>query len=353
MRELPVLVEITRGPTVEARHRGAIVAVEPDGRVITELGAGALVTSSRSAIKPIQALPLITSGAADRFKLAPRELAVACASHSGEPLHTNAVSYMLARVGASESDLRCGAHRPYSEETAQRLEREGRPFTQLHNNCSGKHAGMLATAIHREADVADYTSSDHPVQAQIVAALKRFAGLDHSPPVAVDGCGAPTFGLRLDSLGLAFARLVSPWSARSLRDGLGPMEEELEAAKRVVAAILSHPEMIGGTKGRLDTDLIRATHRKLIGKIGAEALYCVGVLPCERFPRGLGVAVKIEDGTKRGLEPVVVETLAQLGLLDESEQRALAPYHKPLITNHMGVTVGEVHSAFELRTAAS
>lgn len=348
MHEPPVLVEVVRGHTVEARHRGSVVAVEPDGRVIARVGDPTIVTSTRSAIKPIQAIPLITSGAADRFKLGSRELAVACASHSGEPLHTNSVSYLLARIGASETDLHCGSHRPYSEETARRLEREGRPFTALHNNCSGKHGAMLATAIHRGLDTADYTSPDHPVQVQIASALRRFAGLDYTLPVAIDGCSAPTFAVPLESLALAFARLVSPWFARGRNSRPEPTNDESEAAKRIVAAMVSQPEMIAGTKARLDTDLIRSTRRRLIGKVGAEAIYCIGVLPGERFARGLGIAIKIEDGGRRALDPVVVESLLQLGLLDESEERSLAGYHKPAVTNHRGLTVGDLRPVFEL-----
>lgn len=349
MHEPPVLVEVVRGRTVEARHRGSVVAVEPDGRVIAEAGDRAMITSTRSAIKPIQAIPLITSGAADRFKLGSRELAIACASHSGEPLHTNSVSYLLARIGAPETDLKCGPHRPYSEETARRLEREGLPFTALHNNCSGKHSAMLATAIHRGLDTADYTSPDHPVQLNITLAFRRFAGLDYTPPVAVDGCSAPTFAVPLDSLALAFARLVSPWFSRGRSDRPEPTNDEAEAAKRIVAAMISQPEMIAGTKGRIDTDLIRSARRRLIGKIGAEGVYCIGVLPGEQFARGLGIAIKIEDGGKRALEPAVVESLQQLGLLDESERRSLADYQRPLITNHRGLVVGEVRPVFELK----
>src|ERR1041385_6450960 len=145
----PVLVEVRRGPIVESRHRGVIFLAEPDGRILAALGDVDFSTSTRSTIKPIQALPLILSGAADHYHLTPRELAAACSSHEGEPIHTETAAAMLARVGLNESALRCGAHAPYSTETAQQLERDGLPFTQLHNNCSGKHAGMLVTAVHR------------------------------------------------------------------------------------------------------------------------------------------------------------------------------------------------------------
>jgi L-asparaginase II len=336
-QQMPVLVEVRRGSIVESRHRGAIVVVEPDRRVIAGLGDADFITSTRSAIKPIQALPVITSGAADHFNFSTRELAVACASHEGEPIHTETVAGLLARIGLDESNLLCGAHAPYNEETARRLERDGVSFSQLHNNCSGKHTGMLATAMHRGLSIEDYVSPDHAVQREIISTFTRLAGLEDNLPTAIDGCCAPTFGVPLVSLALAFARLVG-----------GGNSDLATAGKRVIEAMTSHPEMIGGTSGRFDTDLLRATRGKLICKIGAEAVYAIGVLPCERFPRGLGISLKIEDGSYRGLGPAVIETLAQLGLLGESEMSELSSYHRPVVKNHRKMVVGEVQAVFNL-----
>jgi L-asparaginase II len=345
---LPVLVEVTRATTVEARHHGAVIAVEPDGTRVAGLGDEDLVTSTRSSIKPIQAIPLITSGAADHFHLTSREIAVACASHSGEPLHTFAVARILARIGLDENALACGAHRPYSEETAVKLEREHLSFSQLHNNCSGKHAAMLATAVHRHVEIAEYTSPGHPVQQAITSTLMTIAGLSEVPGVAIDGCNAPTFGVPLRALALAFGRMVNPWMARASDPKLGEHFKIAEAQKRIVAAMTAHPELVAGTKGRMDTDLIRAGRGKLIAKVGAEAVYCVGVLPCERHPRGLGVAIKIADGAKRALEPAVIESLIQLGVLDETAQQELSAYRRPQLLNHAGAMTGEVRSVFSL-----
>jgi L-asparaginase II len=347
MESGPVLVEVRRGSIVEARHRGAIVAVEPGGHIVASIGDDELITSTRSAIKPIQAVPLVASGAADRFQLTSRELAVICASHSGEPMHTYTVAKILARIGLDERALRCGAHPPYSQEVALRLERDHVPASQLHNNCSGKHAGMLMAAVHRGLSIDDYILPDHPVQRAILSTLERMAGLTQAPPVAIDGCSAPTFGIPLRSLALAFARLVNPWAAyRAERPSVSP--EEAEAAKRIVAAMTAHPEMVGGTSGRLDTDLCRVVRGKLIGKIGAEAVYAVGVLPQQEFPHGLGIAFKMEDGSRRALDPAVVETLSQLGLLSESELAELQAYHRPTITNHNKLVVGEIVPVFNL-----
>ncbi|HSF23479.1 MAG TPA: asparaginase [Blastocatellia bacterium] len=338
--ELPILVEVRRGAIVESRHRGAIIAVEPDGSVSAQLGDSDFLTSTRSTIKPLQAIPFITSGAADHFGISERELALVCASHEGEAFHVERVAGMLARAGLDESALRCGAHAPYNADAARALEKEGRQFTQLHNNCSGKHTGMLLTASHRGLPLDDYYKPEHPIQREIVSVLTRMAGLDGELPTAIDGCSAPTFGVPLRSLALAFARLVNPQ--------LVSIDQEIaQAATRVVRAMIEHPEMVGGTK-RFDSDLLRAARGKLVCKIGAEAVYGIGVLPSERHPRGLGISLKIEDGAYRGLGPAVIETLAQLDVLDESEQAGLVSYHRPSIDNRSGVIVGEVRAIFRL-----
>jgi len=338
---LPILVEIRRGEIVESRHRGAIVVVDPDGNVISRLGDDSFITSTRSTIKPIQAIPFITSGAADHFNIDERELAVVCASHEGEPIHTETIAGMLARAGLDESALRCGPQPPYNADTAKRLEAAGQPFNQLHNNCSGKHTGMLLTAVLKGFSIDDYVSTEHPVQQEIIATFARLAGVTEPLPTGIDGCSAPTFGVPLRSLAVAFARLVDPLN----QDSTGA-----QATRRIVAAMIAHPEMVGGTKGRFDTELLRAGHGKLICKIGAEASYSVGVLPSEKFPRGAGIAIKMEDGSYRGLGPTVVETLAQLGILNADELKQLATYHRPLIDNRRGMNVGEIQAVFKLES---
>ena len=330
----PILVEVTRGKIVESQHRGVIVVVEPSGKVLKHVGDYDLITSTRSTIKPIQAIPFVTTGAADHFNTSERELAVVCASHEGEPIHTETVGGMLARAGLDESALRCGPQVPYNIETAKQLEARGEQASQLHNNCSGKHAGMLMTAVFRGLSLDDYLSLEHPIQKEIIAQLSRFADLDEDRLThAIDGCSAPTFAVPLRSLAQAFARLVGTSD---------------EVARRITSAMIDHPEMVGGTKGRFDTDLLRAAHGKLICKIGAEASYAIGVLPCDRYPQGLGIALKIEDGSYRGLGPAVVETLIQLEVLDPAEAKQLESYHQPKIDNRRGLIVGEIHSVFEI-----
>jgi L-asparaginase II len=337
--DLPVLVEVTRGAIVESRHRGAIVVADSDGNILKSLGDDALITSTRSTIKPIQAIPFIASGAADHFNVDERELAVICASHEGEPIHTETIAGMLERAGLDETALRCGAQPPYDTATAKKLEADGKPFTQLHNNCSGKHTGMLMTAALRGLELDDYVALEHPVQREIIKTFARMSDTDENIPAAIDGCSAPTFAVPLRSLALAFARLVNPTTEDPALS---------RVMHRIVSAMIHHPEMVGGTRGRFDTELMRAARGKLVCKIGAEAGYCVGVLPSEQFPRGAGVAIKMEDGSYRGLGPTVVEILKQLGVLDEAEVAQLKSFHSPIIENRRGAKVGEVHTTFEL-----
>ena len=341
---MPILIEVKRGEIVESRHRGAIVVSEPDGNILARVGDPNSITSTRSTIKPFQAIPFITSGAADRFDITSRELAIACASHNGEPIHTEAAARILERAGLSENALLCGAHRPYSEEAARQIECEGGSFTQLHNNCSGKHAGMLMTAVHRELSTAGYVSTEHPVQRAILSAFARVAGVGEDLPTGLDGCSAPTFGVPIKALALAFARFAG---AGGNTTGGALDADTAEAAKRIVEAMIVHPEMIGGD-GELDTELMRETGGKLIAKIGAEAAYCVGVLSGDRYPKGLGIAIKIEDGAKRAISPVVIETLAQLGVLDEAELERLGQFHHPLIKNYRGILAAELRAVFKL-----
>jgi len=310
-----------------------------DGSIIKSLGPASLITSTRSTIKPIQAIPFITSGAADHFGVDEKELAVVCASHEGESIHTETVAGMLERGGLNEGSLRCGAHAPYNEEAAKALERSGEPFTQLHNNCSGKHAGMLLTALFRGLDLDSYLSSSHPIQQEIVKVLSHFCSITEDLPSGIGGCSAPTFGVPLSSLAVAFARLTNP---------VDRQPEVVAAVHRIVQAMINHPEMIGGTKGRFDTELLKAANGKLICKIGAEAVYSIGVIPCEKYPNGLGISVKMEDGSYRGLGPTVVELLAQLEVLNEAETAALSSFHKPILDNRKGREVGEVRAVFTL-----
>lgn len=336
------LVEVRRGGIVESRHHGHVVAVEPDGTIVAQLGAPELVTFLRSSAKPFQALPLVASGAAERFGFTDEEVAIACGSHSGEPVHEATVAGMLRKIGLDESALKCGVHEPFNRGIALAMRESGAPFRVLQNNCAGKHAGLLALALHLGAPTAQYDHLDSPVQQAIAQVVAQFADMPLTQiAVGVDGCGVPVFGMPVRAMALMYARLVSPpaaWDA-AVR----------AACARLVRAMTTYPELVGGAGERLDTEMMRATRGMIVSKIGAEGVYTAGVLPSARWPRGLGLALKIEDGENLRARPtVVIESLRQLGVLDEQALIALAPYAHFDVRNHRGELVGEVCASLEL-----
>jgi L-asparaginase II len=337
----PALVEVTRGTLVESRHRGYIAVVDAAGAVVTSLGDIRTPAWFRSAAKPFQPLPIITSGAAAHYGFTPRELAVIAGSHSGEIAHLETVLSILNKIGLDESALQCGAHMPFDDVSAKQLRAENGEPGALHNNCSGKHAGMLAVAKYIGEPLENYLDPEHPIQRLIRTTLARFADepVDEIK-IAVDGCGAPVFGLSVEAMARSYARLVCASDA-----GIEP--SLAEAAGDVVNAMIEYPEMVGGTRGRLDTDLMLAAKGEIISKVGAEGTQLLGVKPSERYPKGLGVAIKIEDGdVRRARDPVVIETLRQLGLLDDAQLDALARYARSTIFNHRKIEVGEVRTCF-------
>jgi L-asparaginase II len=337
------LVEVWRGPIVESLHRGHLVAVDGAGQAVAELGAPQTVTFIRSSGKPFQAIPLITSGAADRFGFTDQEIAIACGSHSGEPTHVETVQSMLKKIGLGEDALKCGVHEPFSVEVVRELARKQQSPNVLQNNCSGKHAGMLALAKHLGAPIETYDQSDNLVQQLILDTVSRFSAAHLSDiAIGVDGCGVPVFGISVRAMALMYARLVI----------YDYMSETMIACERIVQAMINYPEMVGGSKDRLDTELIRAGNGRLVSKIGADGVYTVGVLPCADWPNGLGLALKVEDGDdRRARPPAVIEALRQLGVLSESEITALGAYAPTPITNRRGERVGEARAAFSLNVA--
>ena len=344
--EIPVaapLVEVRRGGITESRHRGHVVAVEPDGNVIAQLGVAETVTFLRSSAKPFQALPLLVSGAADAFGFTDREVALACASHNGEPIHTELVASMLQKIGLGPEALKCGVHEPYSVAVAQQLRDRGEQPTVLHNNCSGKHAGMLAVALHLGAPTETYNKPEHPVQLAIGKTVAQFSGVPvEDLAVGIDGCAVPVFGMTVKAMALAYARLVAPPPSFD--------EATRNACARIVRVMSSYPELIGGTTDRLDTEIMRAAPGLLISKVGAEGVYTAGVLPSEQWPRGFGLALKIEDGDdKRARPTVVIEALRQLGVFRDESLEAVARYAFFPILNRPGDIVGEVRAQFDLK----
>jgi L-asparaginase II len=339
----PALVEVTRGSMVESRHRGFIAVVDASGAIVASLGNIGTPACFRSAAKPFQTIPIIASGAAAHYGFTPRELAVIAGSHSGESAHLETVLSILNKIALGESALKCGAHMPFDDASTKRLRAESREPRALHNNCSGKHAGMLAFAKHIGEPLENYIDPDHPIQRRILSTLARFADAPVDEiEVAIDGCGAPVFGLSVGAMARSYARLAGARHAE--------IEPELaDAADAVARAMIEHPEMVGGTRDRLDTDLMLVAKGEIISKVGAEGTQLLGVKPNERYPKGLGIAIKIEDGDiRRARDPVVIETLRQLGLLDEAQLGALARYAHSTVFNHREIEVGAVRTCFKL-----
>jgi L-asparaginase II len=280
-------------------------------------------------------MPCITSGAADRYGFTEDEIAMACASHSGEKMHVDRAASMLEKIGLSEPDLRCGTHLPFSTTESERMLRAGETPSQLHNNCSGKHAAMLAYAKHIGASLTDYEDVDSPVQQAILKCVADFAGVAADEiAIGIDGCAAPNFATTLTAMAVSFLNLVSPRAS---------FDEATKAAcTRIVSAMMNYPELIGGSE-RLDTKLMQAAPGKIISKVGADGVWLCGVLPCEAFPTGLGIALKVEDGDDMRARPVVaVEVLRKLGILCEDDLADLSPM---LLRNRRGDVVGRVESA--------
>ncbi|MDQ3817734.1 MAG: asparaginase, partial [Acidobacteriota bacterium] len=302
--------------------------MDAEERVAAQLGLPGAVTYLRSSAKPFQTIPLVASGAADRFHFDAKEIAIASGSHNGDPEHIETVEGMLKKIGLDQSALKCGAHEPYGPESARRLRERGEEPTQLHNNCSGKHAGMLALALHLGAPIETYDQMDNEVQRQITYCISEFSGLPvEEIAIGIDGCGVPVHAMSVRAMAKMYARMVRPPA---------DFDKSVRAAcERITSAMMAHPEMVGGETESLDTALMRAVPGRLIAKAGAEGLFTAGILPCEEYPRGLGLALKIEDGDKgsRARRPAAIEALRQLGLLSEEALDALSSYSKSYLHN--------------------
>ena len=279
-----ILANVIRGETVESVHRGHLIVIDGRGDAVLNVGAPDTVTFYRSACKAFQAIPFITSGAADELGYSEEEIALACASHSGEGRHVRVAQLMLERAGLTEAYLRCGIHLPFNEKEAERMMRAGEHPNQLHNNCSGKHAAMLAFGKHIDADLATYDALENPVQQAILEAIAVFSEVSADKiKTGVDGCAAPNFAIPLSAMAKSFLNLISP-------PDTFPVELR-DASARIVSAMTNFPELIGGND-RLDTMLMQATDGKIISKVGADGVWLCAVLPSEKYRGGLSIALK-------------------------------------------------------------
>jgi len=321
----PVLVDVLRGSLVESRHRGAVAVVDADGAMVFTLGDVGQPVFPRSAIKALQALLLIESGAADRFRFGAEELALACSSHSGEEGHVAVVTRMLGRAGLDVSALACGAHWPINQAAAFALAKTG-VASALHNNCSGKHAGFLCDACAMGVDPVGYWQPEHPVQRAVRSVLEDMteAALGREQ-CAIDGCSVPTWAVPLRQLAHAFAKFASGHKLPGAR---------AEAAARLRAACAQKPWHVAGT-GRFCTEIMKLFGARVFVKTGAEGVFC-GALP----EQGLGIAVKCDDGAGRASETVMASIIVRFLPLDEAERAALARFVRPILRNWNGIEVG-------------
>jgi L-asparaginase II len=322
----PVLVEVLRGSLVESRHRGAVAVVDADGAVVLTLGDVAAPVYPRSAIKALQALVLVESGAADRFGFGNEELALACASHGGEPAHVAGVERMLRQAGLDVSALACGAHWPLHQPSARALARAGETASALHNNCSGKHAGFLCAACAMAADPRHYVEPTHPVQREVKAALEALGGATiPDERRAIDGCSVPTWALPLRDLARAFARFAT---------GRGLPPQRAAAARCLRAACAAKPWFVAGS-GRFCTEIMGHFGERVLVKTGAEGVFC-GAFP----DLGYGIAIKCDDGQGRAAEVVMAALIARLLRSDDADRLFLARFVRPELRNWHGTPVG-------------
>ena len=333
-----VLAEVTRGGEVESVHHGVVVVADAAGKVIARAGDSEHFAFFRSAAKPFQAVPVIESGAADRFGLTPAELALCCASHNAEPRQQREVAALLAKIGLGPEALRCGSPLPFDDAEAARVAAGLVPPSPLHSDCSGKHAGMLAVCVHRGYPIETYLDPGHPLQRTIlgiVAEGLRLPAADIRP--GIDGCGLPTFGAPLRTFATAYAMLATPEAAPT-----GHGREHAVALDRLRAAMVAHPENVAGS-GSLVTDLMALSGGRIAAKSGAEGLLCLA-LP----DRGWGIALRVLDGSFRAHAVVAVAVLAQLDLVEPDVIAALLARHDPTLRNHAARPVGELRASFRL-----
>ncbi len=327
-----IVVEVKRGDALESRHRVFAAVADASGDTLAHWGEVGRAIYPRSAIKALQALPIVETGAANAFAVTDEELALACASHRGEPAHTERVIAWLGRVGLNEGDLECGAHAPLEARAAAALARKGSRPTAIHNNCSGKHAGMLTHARHMGEDVAGYTHADHPVQMRVRATLEEMYGeaLSHH---GIDGCSIPTYAVPLAAIARGMARLAEPGRFAHAR---------VRAARRIRKAWAEHPRLISGT-GSFNTRILELLAPRILAKAGAEGVYCALVAE-----HGLGIVVKADDGAARAAETALVAVLREFGVIDTALWERASDLGRQVVRNWNDDPVGEIGAILDI-----
>lgn len=330
---METLAVVTRNQFVESIHNGCICVVDHKGKIIYHKGDGNTKFFFRSSAKPIQIIPFIERGGAEKMNFSLKEIAIGCASHTGESMHVETVNGILTRLGLSKDDLHCGISGPYNEDEKIRLITSKEKPSPLHAGCSGKHAAMLAFSKYLGTDISNYEDISHPVQQEILKVISAFTEQDiDSIPTGIDGCGVPIFMLSVNKMALAYAKLTY-----YMEDDKSKYHQ---SSRTVFEAMTKYPEMVAGSK-EFCTELMQATKGKLIGKIGAEAVYCLGIKK-----GNLGVCLKIADGSERAVYPVVMQLLSELGVLEKDEYEALKHWNRPELKNNLQERIGHIIPVF-------
>ena len=342
---LQAQVLVLRGDIAESRHHVLCAAVDAGGREAGATADSERVTSFRSAAKPFQLLPFVERGHADALGWGERELAIMAASHSGSREHVALVQSLLERIGLDASHLACGYHDPMDPGSLADVRRDPSLQGPIYNNCSGKHAGMLAFALAEGWPIAGYEQRDHPLQQLMLRTVAECCGVrPETVPIGIDGCGVPVFGMPLAHMARGYARIGEAWSRTRPPDG-PPGDARARALQRIARAMTAHPLLVEG-EGRLATDVMLATSGRVLAKSGAE-----GLLLLADPAQGLGIAIKCEDGAMRAMGPAVVECLLALGTLSSREAEGLAAHRRPPVHNAAGLVVGRLEAAVTVETA--
>jgi L-asparaginase II len=324
----PILVTQNRGNIIESFHRGVVCVVDENKKVLFSVGNIHQPTYPRSALKLLQIIPLIESGAADFFQFTDQEIAVMCGSHNGEEQHVNTVQSILNKIGLDSSLLRCGAHPPFSILEAERFFRDNQTATGLHNNCSGKHAGFLALSVYMGAPLQDYLQPEHPVQKSILKSVMKMTEITHQPARAIDGCSAPIYALTPFQQSVGYMNLIK--NSRTTTD-------EGRACLRIIDSVSTYPEMVAGAD-RYDTQMMQTIGDRVIGKVGAEGIFCLAFRN-----KGLGACIKIDDGKMLPQYLVAQKLIVQLESLSIEEKQTLSIWEDLKINNWNGIQTGEHH----------
>ena len=325
---MPILCRVTRGELTESIHVAFAVAVDETRQPFYSTGDPQYLTCIRSSLKPFQAAASVKAGAVDAAEFNDEELALMCASHKGEKIHVKTAQSMLTKLGLTVDDYECGSHFPSDTLTRHRMIKEDKEAQPLHNNCSGKHAGMLALAKHLGQGTANYIKKDHPVQRTILEYVQDVSGLE-TIPTEIDGCSAPTPFMTLETIAGMFQTLAAG------------NEPEL---KRVFKAMCSCPDLVGGSN-HFDTNFIKALTGRGVTKVGGESVRGIALKTKDKGP--VGIAIKILDGNFRALPVATMKLLEHLELLTEEELQNLDKFRTKILKNHNQIEIGRIEAHVE------